>query len=96
MIGRLPCPVGLAPLAGAATVVAALAAVVVSPAAIARPSAVRSHPHSVDLGFALAVGRDGKPVVAGVSRRARVPSVRLRVTRPAEGSTPASELAAEC
>jgi uncharacterized delta-60 repeat protein len=69
MIGRLPCPVGLAPLAGAATVVAALAAAVVSPATIARPSAVRSHAHSVDLGFALAVGRDGKPVVAGVSRR---------------------------
>jgi uncharacterized delta-60 repeat protein len=69
MIGRLRRPVALAPLTGAATVIATLAAVFVSPTAIARPSAVASRPRSVDLGFALAVGRDGKPVVAGVSRR---------------------------
>jgi uncharacterized delta-60 repeat protein len=67
MIGRLPRPVALAPLTGAATVVATFAAVFVSPAAIARPSAVGSHPRSVDLGKALAISRDGKLVVAGVS-----------------------------
>jgi uncharacterized delta-60 repeat protein len=69
MISRLQGPVALVSFAGAATVVATLAAVFVSPAAIARPSAVASHPRSVDLGKALAIVRDGKLVVAGVSSR---------------------------
>jgi uncharacterized delta-60 repeat protein len=69
MISRLQGQVALVSFAGAATVVATLAVVFVSPAAIARPSAVASHPRSVDLGKALAIGRDGKIVVAGVSSR---------------------------
>jgi uncharacterized delta-60 repeat protein len=68
MIGRLRGPATLAPLTGAAPAVATLAAAFASPAAIARSSAVGTHPRSVDLGSALAIGRDGKPVVAGVSR----------------------------
>jgi uncharacterized delta-60 repeat protein len=54
--------------------------VLASSTAMARPSAVGRRPRSVDLDFALAIGRDGKPVVAGVSHLYRYAGALARYT----------------